>query len=237
MVVFGDVDELAAGMQEVAAHGGGGVLGVSGFDGGEDFAVEIDDFIEPIVIAAVGLSELDAALFQRGEHGVVEPVGGGLGDGEVEGDVGLAEGIEVALGGDHAVDGLADGRDLAGAAAMGGEAGAFGLDENAEIDEFEEVGFPDEGGVGFDGRAEGVERWVCDVGAGAFEGAQEAAAAQLLDGFADDGAAGFEAGAEFFLGGEAFTGWQGAGEDFLFEGAGDGGAESLHGGRMARVGR
>jgi len=157
MLVFGDVDELSAGMQEVAAHGGGRVLGIAGFDGGEDLAVEVDDFIEPIVVAAVGLGEFDAAFFERGEHRVVEAVGGGLRDGEVEGDVGLAEGIEIALGGDHALDGLADGGDLAGAAAMGREAGAFGFDEDAEVDEFEEIGFSDEGGVGFDGGAEGIE--------------------------------------------------------------------------------
>ncbi|MFP6864908.1 MAG: hypothetical protein VCA35_03120 [Roseibacillus sp.] len=117
----------------------------------------------------------------------------------MEADVAMAENLPIMLCAFHRLVMFLDVCDRLLAGILGGEACAFGFEQDAEVDQLEERVFRRENRVCFEGGGKRIQGRICDVGAGPFQGAHEPPPAQLLDGLADHSATCPEAQAEFLL--------------------------------------
>jgi len=215
-------EEVLAGELEVGAHLAAGFGGVAGLEGGEDAAVGLEDAGGA---RGIGVGAEGEFATERGEEGVGDFVekgmAGGFDDGEVEGDIGGGEAGEVFAIFFHGLEVPAD--LVERSAALGEEAGAVGLDEDAEVHELDELrSVAAEGGVPGEGFADGALAGFGDVGAAAAAALEHAAGLEGLEGLADDGAADAGFGAEFLFRGEAIARAQEAAADAALQCADDG---------------
>lgn len=228
---------------EVAAGGGGGAGGIAGFDGVEDSLVFEDEegavallvFVAMEVVGDIVFEEVAGGAHEVGEGEVMR----GVGDGEVEGEVGLGfgGGGDVVLG-DEGAPGVEAGGEAAvvgGGGAGGGEAGGGDFEEGAV---FEEVAGEFGGSAEFVGEevAGAVDGVVFDEGAAALEATEAALGFEAFEGGAEGGAGDAELGGEEAFRGEAFAGAVEALGELAAEGFGDqvgdagrGTAEGRHG--------
>jgi hypothetical protein len=126
---------------------------------------------------------------------------------------------------------------LGGGGTLGGQARAFGFEEEADFEELEEaigLSWNEEG----EGCGEGFLEFVDDFGASALADFEEALQFESFDGLTEDAATDAQLGCENAFGGEFLRGRRGGGveagselgADLLDEGGGFGdGGEVLHG--------
>ncbi len=198
--VLAALGEEVLGVGEVRGHELRGELGVAGFDGGEDRAVE-----------GHGVLEVDHLRgdHHHVEHGAVdgvedasgEPVSGGLEDGAMEEEIGGDKLDAILLGVFEVGDGLAQECDVLGVGALGGGGGERRLHEETQLGEFLDGGVVEEEeevhGYGEDGGRVAVEVAAVSDFLG-----DDAHDLQDLQGLSERRARHLEVGGEVALGGQ-----------------------------------
>jgi hypothetical protein len=94
--LFIEIDVVPSREDEVALHRDGGFFGSPFRNGIEDFLVSRNDILIPLAVTAVDVGVFDGAFLQSAKDGGEEVMLRAGRDGEVEGDVGLAEALPVA---------------------------------------------------------------------------------------------------------------------------------------------
>lgn len=202
--------------------GAGGSGAIAAFNGGKDGRVLADgeDGADaPVTAVEAGFEEVGEGVEEEGG----DLVAGGGGQEAVKGHVG-GDGVGGGGGLQEMVVGGPKGFALVGSGALGSEAGIFGFDDEAELDELAEA-FYFVGDEEVKGVAEGFVEAVDGADAEALADFEEALLLEAFGGLTDDAARDAELGGEVALGGEeGFLGSAGAGEvgealaDFLDEG-------------------